>query len=574
MTKNAQLPNIKNILRRIFAASIPRAFLWPLAEALGWGILGLSVAFVMLALHPAPLSNDSYQYLSVAANIRHGNGAATDLVYFDTERSHGRIPAPLTTFPPGYSAAIGLLSGITGSFETAARILSAIGYAGTAVLLVSVLISARVTPLLRAAVLLLYLTNFVSASFSTAVLTESMFVFVFIASIAALSLAWRNTQHPYGRLLWTVAGMTLAGFSYWIRYAGLFLIAALVLCVVLRFIRLRSRIGASELYAALIPIGMAGALMARNVFQVGTWKGGNDLPVSNPLRRVLADFMRAQLHIFTGEHAVNFGLWEALLLLGSLGLGALLVRVILCDGCGSGALLHRLDGLWLLPFTCAAIYSVGLCYAGLHTVISFGTRMFLPVLPIYLLLLGLVLHWLISRASFRGGQVWFWATLCALVIGYAGVNARDLNMPQAETRQSYLSGLFAERTTNGLSLSDWVNAHIGPTAVIAAQDGQATGYLLQRRALGMVESEYSAERWECPEIRVQMNRFDARYLILYRHPDQRTHLLEESGFAAEAANGQPKCGFVIAAENRDVRILEIGPLPEETGHQEAPRPYD
>ncbi|MGD0547428.1 MAG: hypothetical protein ABR991_06320, partial [Terracidiphilus sp.] len=59
----------------------------PLAELLLWGALGLATAICMLALRPAPLSNDSCQYLSVAANIQSGNGAATDLVYFDSERS-------------------------------------------------------------------------------------------------------------------------------------------------------------------------------------------------------------------------------------------------------------------------------------------------------------------------------------------------------------------------------------------------------------------------------------------------------------------------------------------------------
>ena len=56
-----------------------------------------------------------------------------------------------------------------------------------------------------------------------------------------------------------------------------------------------------------------------------------------------------------------------------------------------------------------------------------------------------------------------------------------------------------------------------------------------------------------------MNRFGARYLILYRHPDHNTHLLGESSFATAASSGQPGCGFVIASENQDVRILEIGP---------------
>lgn len=567
MTKNAPLPVISDPSRRIASAANVRVIRWPLVEALLWGVLGLAVALGMLALRPASLSNDSCQYLSVAANIRAGNGAATNLVYFDTERSHGQIPAPLTTFPPGYSIAIALLSGLVGGFEAAARILSAICFAGTAVLLASVLIAARVNSFVRAAMMLLFAANAVSMDFSTAVVTESMFVFIFTAVITALIWAWWGLQRTRGHLPWIIAGLTLAGLSYWVRYAGLFLIAALVLYVGLRFLRLRPRVGASELYAALIPVGLAAVLMARNVFLVGNWKGGNDLPVSNPLRGVLADYARAQLHLLTGEHAVKFGVWEGLLLAGGLGLGALLGWALLRGGLGGGARLSRLDRLWTLPFTCAAVYSVGLCYAGLRTVISFGTRMFLPVLPTYFLLFGLFLHWLLSRTRFRGGQIWLRAALCVFVIGYIGVNARDLKMPQPETRQEYLSSLFAERTADGQRLSDWANAHIAPATVIAAQDGQETGYLLHRRTLGLVEREYSPERWECPEIRVQMNRFGARYLMLYRHPDRNSHLLEESSFAATASSGQPGCGFVIAAENQDVRILEIGPLAGAGGSQ-------
>jgi hypothetical protein len=433
-------------------------------------------------------------------------------------------------------------------------------------LLASVLILARVSTFVRASMLLLFLTNVVSVAFSTAVQTESMFVFLFTAAIAALTWAWRGFQRGHTHLPWTIAGLTLAGLSFWVRYAGLFLIAALVLYAVLRFLWLRSRASASELCATLIPVGLASALLARNVLLVGNWKGGNELQVSNPLRGVLADFVRAQLHLLSGGHAVKFGVWEAILLAGGLGLGALFGWALLHGRLTGGALLPRLDGLWTLPLTCIAVYSVGLLYAGLCTVISFGTRMFLPVLPLYLLLFGLVLHGLTSRTRNRGGRIWFRAALLAFVIGYIGVNARDLTTPQPETRLNHLSGLFAERTADGQHLLDWVNAHIAPTTVIAAQDGQATGYLLHRRTLGLVEAEYSAERWECPEIRDQMNRFSARYLILYRHPSSDSNLLAESSFASAAVSGQPDCGFVLASENQDVRILEIGPLAEAGGN--------
>jgi hypothetical protein len=565
MTKNAPLPAITNLFHGAASDDNSRAFLWQVFEVLLWGVVGLTVACSMLAFRPTSLWDDSFQYLNVAANIRSGNGIATNLVYFDAERSHGRIPAPLTTVPPGYPAAVGLLSSVVGSFEATARGLSAICFAGTAALLAFTLIAVRITVFARTTVLLLFVANAVSVEFSTAVLTESMFVFIFTAAIVALIRAWWSFPFPRGHLPWIIVGLTLAGLSYWIRYAGLFLIMAVVLYIGLRYLRLRGRVDAFEFCATLIPIALAGILIARNVRLVGNWKGGNDLQISHPLHGVMANFARDQLHLLLGEHAVKFGVWEGLLLVGGLGLGALLVRVLIRGGPEGNTVFPRAHGLWTLPLTCAVVYSAGLCYAGLHTVITFGTRMFLPVLPLYLILFGLMLHWLSSRALFAGGQLWFRAALCALAIGYIGVNARDLKDPQPKSSLASLSALFAEQACDGQRLSDWVNEHIAPATVIAAQDGQATGYLLHRRTLGLVESEFSAERWECPEIRTQMSRFGARYLILYRHPDNDSHLLEESRFAAAAASGQPGCGFVIASENQDVRILEIAPLPAAGG---------
>ncbi len=217
MTKKAPLLAISDLFRSVDLGTKHHAILRPFVEVLLWGSLGLAVAFGILAYRPAPLSNDSYQYLSVAANIRNGNGIATDLVYFDTERTHGRIPAPLTTFPPGYPAAVGLLSSFAVGYEMAARILSSVCFAGTAALLAFVLMAARVTAFVRTVVLLLFVTNVVSIEFSTAALTESMFVFIFTAAIAALLRASWDCQHPRAHLPWIIAGFILAGLSFWVR---------------------------------------------------------------------------------------------------------------------------------------------------------------------------------------------------------------------------------------------------------------------------------------------------------------------------------------------------------------------
>jgi hypothetical protein len=69
-------------------------------EVLIWALLLTSAGCVARAWRPQPPTNDGYQYLSVAQNQTSGHGISTSLVCFDSERSHGVIPAPLTTFAP------------------------------------------------------------------------------------------------------------------------------------------------------------------------------------------------------------------------------------------------------------------------------------------------------------------------------------------------------------------------------------------------------------------------------------------------------------------------------------------
>src|SRR5437868_4785598 len=94
------------------------------SDALALTAIALIVGVGMALWRPATLFNDSFQYMSVAANLLHGRGVATSIPYFDTERSHGVIPAPMTTFPPGYPIIIAALSA-TGMQDVAAtRVIS------------------------------------------------------------------------------------------------------------------------------------------------------------------------------------------------------------------------------------------------------------------------------------------------------------------------------------------------------------------------------------------------------------------------------------------------------------------
>jgi hypothetical protein len=74
-----------------------------------------------------------------------------------------------------------------------------------------------------------------------------------------------------------------------------------------------------------------------------------------------------------------------------------------------------------------------------------------------------------------------------------------------------------------------------------------------------VSAEHSAARWECEDVKNQMRRFHASFVILPKASPSMDEdaLLAESGFVSAALSAQPPCGFAVAAENADIRILTI-----------------
>jgi hypothetical protein len=189
--------------------------------------------------------------------------------------------------------------------------------------------------------------------------------------------------------------------------------------------------------------------------------------------------------------------------------------------------------------------------------------MFLPALPLYILLLGTILNCAASRGADGARPVWLKAGLLLLVIGYAVSNARAAAIPPPPGRQEILAEWYAEPVAGGQTLRDWVEANVPTGQVIMSANGQATGYFLRRATVSMVGANYSRVRWECEEVKKQMRTYGAKYLILYKPspaapPDP---LLTESEFVAAAVSGRPPCGFVVAVESPHVRILEMAEAP-------------
>ncbi len=534
-------------------------------EVLAWALLAFLGASLMRAFRPTPLDRDSYQYLSVAENLNHGRGLTTSLIYFDKERSHGRIPAPLTTFAPGYPVVIAIASRLGADPESVGREVSCICFAGTAALLAWGLILVGVPSLWRQVVLLLFATNAAALEFAAWVMTEPLYMLLSTGAVLGLICAEKGALSNHTVIARAIIACSVAGLACWVRYAGYFLIAAVVCYALLQWVLQRNRLRTVFLWTTLASVALAGVLMLRNLLIVGTWKGGNDMEVHHRLKDVTAAYARAQLHLLLGEHPITFGVWQILLLVGGLGAAALLIAPLRTAGLpGIGWLWtgwwRKPDAAGLLVGLCILVYSVGMFYSALRTDITFGPRMFLPILPLYLLLLGMGMKWLTPRWPASADGTWLHAGLLLILMGYVGLNAQDLHRRLAPARHEILGPLFAEPAADGQPLLKWIESNVNAGETIMAADGQSTGYLLHRPTLGMVPASYSPVRWECDEIKEQLKRFGSRYLILYKPSPMANEswLLTESHFVITAVSQQPPCGFVIAAENPSVRILKLG----------------
>ena len=97
-------------------------------EVCAWCALAWILALLLLHVHTPGFGNDGYQYLSVADNISRGNGIQTSIIYFDRERMHQTIPAPMVTFAPLYSVLIAALHRLGLSLENAGLLLSQVSF--------------------------------------------------------------------------------------------------------------------------------------------------------------------------------------------------------------------------------------------------------------------------------------------------------------------------------------------------------------------------------------------------------------------------------------------------------------
>ena len=460
---------------------------------------------VRLATAGPSLSNDGYQYLSEAGNIRSGNGFSTSIVHFDEEQSHGRIPAPLTTFPPGYPVMIALLSSIGLSLRSAAVLCSALSAIALVPVTVRLSQEAGVDRNGTRSALAIVVTNSLGLVLSTAVNSD---VFFTLLSCGAIITFWAGLRASDGdsrrSVLIFVSGI-LAGAAYCVRYAAIALLLALIAFVVMQAVLTRRSWTIARAFPLLSALLVIGPLMLRNYRAVGSWRGGNTKPLFTPMFETVKTILTSIHQTLFAAPRPMLGLGE-LILYGGL---ALLVWTVVT----SRVVLRISTNYWVhgLILVYTATYLVLLGYIGSTSAVGINARYFYPLIPVWSVGVALLFQ-LIWAAPSKLPRI----AAVAILTGYIAMNARGLtSRNSAEFHLDLLARLGS--SIPGGTVQNWITSNIPRDGVITASCGQATGYVLDRPVLSLVDQRYTRQEWNDAYLVSAMDRFHSHWLILYPH---------------------------------------------------------
>ena len=539
-----------------------------------WGSWIL-LSFVFLGLHAywsgllVFQSADSFQYCSVAENILRGDGPSTSIVHFDEQYHCGTIPAPQTVFPPGYSLLMAAVAAGGVPMSYAGALISLLSYW---VLLLLMLLAARSLELTSTAtrvVMVLCVANWACCQFATAVLTESLFSTIVLAAFLVLASAESRQSKPSAYFALLLAGSLLAAAGYWIRHAGLFPIAAGGLYY---FVRLCIRRDRNSLASCALFGGVTGILtvigFARNHVLAGSWMGQSSKPVDNPLLGTIFHLGRSLFKFLFGNtwHADFYtDLAPAGFLVTAMPIvivGAALVAFVLHARRTRTWLTENLNRpLPLLLICYLAVYGSLLVYCGKTTMISPATRMFLPILPGALLLLGC----LFPRAS-QAGDVGDLGRPLKALVGVALVcyifchgvahNVYLARHPQTDP-VAEIENWLSEPTEDGTPVSAWIDANIPPSQPLMALPGQSTIYILNRSGVSLCRRRFSERDWDEPRFREVARHYGIHYLVLFPRHQQSTLLAEDSPVIKGLLEGRTPAWMSIAARTENCLIVRL-----------------
>ena len=452
------------------------------------------------------LTNDSYQYLDAAANLVSTGCLCTNIAHSDEQIAAGRMPVPLTHFPPAFPLVIAGLTRLGLTPETSGYLISATGFLIGIWLLWDIAVILGGTPFIIFAFGALWIVHFGALFYASAILTESTFTAVILAIIAIAV----HDLRAEGKTPALLAGLgAMAGLGFALRTAGLFLIPPTLLYLFWRWRRNRE-----TLPWALASVVAMGLLVApveiRKLVYGGSWLAGYQAAATRPPALVAALTIEGFYRIFLREYRIGSRQTEAHVFLALMVAACLLVFLGWRRGiwAGSGKLLPA--GLAIIGVFITS-YAIGLFAASIGTSAVDPVRYYLPVYPPLLAGLAAAISGIRISVLRRG------LTGMALLILAMHISA--FQRPPAPQHVA-IEVPMREEAAPGLTVGQWLLNHVAPGTAILAEEGQAMHYVLHFPVVSIIEPNFSRRGTDEFDFLSLMIRFKTRYIVLF--PGMRT----------------------------------------------------
>jgi hypothetical protein len=523
-------------------------------EAGGWACI--SAFLIALSLYPSygpHLSNDAFQYLSVAQNTLAGHFGYTSLIHFDSERSFGVTPAPMVHFPLGYPFAIALVSLAGVPLQNAALLVSAVSMAMCVPLLAWIAGRLGISRLLRNILVAAFVLNALMIRFGASALSEALFTLLVLLGVALLLTARLHADTNRG-WPWAVAGLAF-GAAYWVRYAGLFFILGLAVLVI-RHLVASDRLQAKG-YAVAVTVASVAVLAGflRNILLVGNWRGFTDKKVSNPLPSLLAETVRAGKLLFLGP-TFDMPAWTSIVrvLFVALFFGGMawLTWRYLQHRAAQADTAPARTGIAADLLILMLTYSGCMFYTGLVSTIGYDVRMFVPLTPLIMLLLGLALRAMLAAPAQRSTS----RKLALFALGasfccYLVLNLVMVVRPPADYVPPPVARVMDSTSVDGKTARAAILELADPARVVVANNGQAIGYVLGRPTISLVSPANSAMEWNEKTLRDVVCQYNAAAIVI-----DVNDVFMPSRFVRQLAQGEAPPWMKLAYRSSEVLVYE------------------
>jgi hypothetical protein len=492
-----------------------------IALALLAAVMLLTAATLMASYDKRLINPDTIQLVDATRHLLAGEGFSSSIIYYESQLQFGRVPAPLTVWPPGFSWLLYLPMKFGFSGEATAFVLCAAAHLATALLMF--IVARRFAGMWIASIAAsAWLLHASAQTIVLALYAEPLYIVFMVASYAALVQAGKESEWPLRWLL--VAGLA-AACSILMRYSGVLWPAAAGLWLLVTALRTRTwqPIRAAIFFGALPALTTLG-LFWRNYLLSGRLSGGQ-FEYGGPGSIVIV----AQ-HLFWESNVVLgrlLRLWPVVfvIVLGVLGLAALLLirrlRVGETRNVAIGLAVANLvvQGAFLVA---SAIES---------SIVFAGYRYWLPLLPFLAILLSAVASDAVAAVRARSElskALWpvaIAASVALLAVSSSAELALRWPIRTAHPTMEILEQGLAERLPDGRTVRDVLESSSDSGKPLLGYLEHRLSMQTGRAVIGLTDARYTGRTWTDAEVKRLVEVEGVEQVVFFprafdpKHPD-------------------------------------------------------